>query len=103
VSPGLNGGFGFKGASDDRQRRRLVQAAIRAMGHLQPDRPPVGIASGEIFRIEVAGELKLTRMEFRHFAGPLKGRELMGHTGEYYSFDGYWLRNGVRAAIGEEG
>jgi hypothetical protein len=29
------------------------------------------------------------------------GRELMGHTGEYYSIDGYWLRNGVRAALGE--
>jgi hypothetical protein len=69
----------------------------------RPDRPPVEITPGEVFRIEVDGELRPTRMEFRHFTGPLKGRELMGYTGEYYSVDGYWLRNGVRAAIGEEG
>jgi hypothetical protein len=45
-------------------------------------------------------ELKPTRMEFHHFNGPLKGRELVGQTGEYYSVDGYRLRNGARAAIG---
>ena len=27
-------------------------------------RPPVEITSGELFRVEVAGELKVTRMEF---------------------------------------
>jgi hypothetical protein len=51
----------------------------------------------------VDGELRVTRMEFRHFTGPLKGRELVGQTGECYSVDNYHLRNGARAAIGEEG
>jgi hypothetical protein len=47
----------------------------------RPEHAPVEITSGEVFRIEVDGELRPTRMEFRHFTGPLKGRELMGHTG----------------------
>jgi len=33
----------------------------------------------------------------------MKGRTLRGLHGEYYSVDGYWLRDGVRAAIGDEG
>ena len=33
----------------------------------------------------------------------MKGRELWGQPGEYYSVDGFHLRNGARAAIGEEG
>jgi hypothetical protein len=37
-----------------------------------------------VFRGEVAGELKLTRLE-------------------YYSIDGYPLRNGLRVAIGAGG
>jgi hypothetical protein len=45
-----------------------------------------------LFRIEVAGELKLTRMEYRH---------LPEGYGAYYSVDGYPLRGGLRAAIGE--
>jgi hypothetical protein len=49
----------------------------------------------------VDAELKLTRMEFRHFTAPLKGREYRGQPGEYYSVDGYHLADGVRAAIGE--
>jgi hypothetical protein len=61
------------------------------------------ITSGEVFRIEVDGELRPTRMECRHFTGPMKGRELWGQIGEYYSVDGCHLRNGARAAIGEEG
>jgi hypothetical protein len=69
----------------------------------RPGRSPVEITSGELFRIEVDGELKVTRMDFHHFNGPLKGRELAGQTGEYYSVNGYRLRNGARAAIGEEG
>ena len=69
----------------------------------RPDRRPVEITSGELFRIEDAGELKLTRMEFRLFTGPMKGRELWGQTGEYYSVDGFHLRNGARATIGEVG
>ena len=57
----------------------------------RPDRRPVEITSGELFRIEDDGELKVTGMEFRHFTGPMKGRELRGLTGEYYSVDGYHL------------
>jgi len=53
-----------------------------------------GARGGELFRIEVAGELKLTRMEYRH---------LPGGDGAYYSVDGYPLRDGLRAAIGEHG
>ena len=64
----------------------------------RPGRAPVEITSGEIFRIEVDGELRPTLMEFRHFAGPLKGRLYRGQPGEYYSVDGYWLRNGLRVA-----
>jgi hypothetical protein len=39
-------------------------------------------------------------MEFRHFTGPMKGREYRGQPGEYYSVDGHALRDGMRAAIG---
>jgi hypothetical protein len=67
----------------------------------RPNRAPVEITSGELFRVEVDGELKVTRMDFHHFNGPLKGRKPMGQTSEYYSVDGYRLRNGARAAIGE--
>lgn len=70
---------------------------------VRPGQRPVEITSGEVFRIEVDGELKPTRMEFRHFSGPLKGRTHRGQPGEYYSVDGYWLRDGVRAALGAEG
>jgi hypothetical protein len=42
-------------------------------------------------------------MELRHFAGPMRGRTLNGQSGEYYSVDGYALRNGMRAAIGAGG
>ena len=52
----------------------------------------VEITSGEPFRIEFAGKLQLTRMEFRH--SPRCG---------YYTVDGYPLRDGLRAAIGERG
>jgi hypothetical protein len=49
-----------------------------------------------LFHVEVAGakELQLTRMEYRH---------LPGGDGAYYSIDGYPLRDGLRAAIGEHG
>jgi hypothetical protein len=54
---------------------------------------PVEITSGELFRVEVDGVegLQLTRMEYNN-----SGRR-------YYSFDGYELRDGWRAAIGEQG
>ena len=61
--------------------------------------PPAEITSGELFLIEVDGKWLPTRMEFRRFTGPMKGRELWGQTGEYYSVDGYQLRNGTRAAV----
>jgi hypothetical protein len=54
----------------------------------RPGRDPVEIASGELFRVEVAGELRVTRMEHLWGEG-------------YYSVDP--LRDGMRAAIGEEG
>jgi Domain of unknown function (DUF5348) len=58
----------------------------------RPGREPIEITSGELFRVEVDGELKVTRMEFQH----------SGSTGEYYSVDGYLPLNGLRAAIGVE-
>jgi len=69
----------------------------------RPGRDPVEITSGELFRVDVNGELKVTRMEFREFLAPLKGRENRGQSGEFYSADGYWLRDGLRAAIGAYG
>jgi hypothetical protein len=33
------------------------------------EREPVEIPSGELFRVDVDGELKLTRMEYRHLSG----------------------------------
>jgi hypothetical protein len=52
----------------------------------RPGQDPVEITSGEPFRVDVEGELKLTRMEFDE---------------GYYSIDHYSLRDGLRAAIGE--
>jgi hypothetical protein len=53
----------------------------------RPGRNPVEIASGESFRVEIDGVLRITRMEHLWGEG-------------YYSVDGYDLRNGMRAAIG---
>ena len=64
--------------------------------------PPFEITSGDRFRIEADGELKLTRMEFRHFTGTMKARELFGQAGEYYSAERYHLRDGLRARIDVE-
>jgi len=52
----------------------------------RPGRAPVEIMSGELFRVEVDGELRLTRME-----------EVWGEG--YYSVDLYPLCDGMRAAI----
>ena len=70
----------------------------------RPNWRPVEFTSGDVFRIQVDDMpgLRVTRMEFRHFHGPMKGRTLRGLSGEYYSVDGYRLRNGLRAAIGVE-
>jgi hypothetical protein len=56
----------------------------------RPGRDPVEIMSGEPFRVEIQGELRVTRMEHLWGEG-------------YYSIDGYKLRDGMRAAMGEEG
>jgi hypothetical protein len=58
----------------------------------RPGREPVEITSSDLFRVEFLGEMRLTRMELRH--SPRRG---------YYTVDGYPLRDGLRAAIGEEG
>jgi hypothetical protein len=60
--------------------------AVYRPGHL-----PHEIRSGELFRVEVAGAngLQLTRMEYNHTDR------------RYYSVDGYPLRDGLRAAIGD--
>jgi len=68
-----------------------------------PGQKPVELMSGDVFRVEVKGELRTSRMEFRHFQGPMKGREYRVQPGEYYSVDGYWLRDGLRASFGEQG
>ena len=61
----------------------------------RPGEGPREIASGEPFRVEVDGakELQLTRMEFRN---------LRRGGGEYFSVDDYPLRDGLRAAVGEQ-
>jgi hypothetical protein len=62
----------------------------------RPGQEPLEIASGQPFRVEVDGakELQLTRMEYRH---------LRRGCGEYFSVDDYQLRDGLRAAVGEQG
>jgi hypothetical protein len=69
----------------------------------RPGRTPVEINSGELFRVEVDGQLEPTCMEYRHFEDPQGRRHTVqpGQPGEYYSVDGYELRDGLRAAIGE--
>jgi hypothetical protein len=62
----------------------------------RPGQEPIEITSGEPFRVEVDGakELQLTRMEYRN---------LRRGGGEYFSVDDYQLRDGLRAAVGEQG
>jgi len=62
------------------------QASGRWVG-CPPGRQPVEIKSGKLFRVEVDGVLRVTRMRYT----PRRG---------YYSADGYELRDGMRAAIG---
>jgi hypothetical protein len=56
----------------------------------RPGHEPVEIPAGEVFLLEVPGhrQLQQTRMAFRRFEE--------GY-GEYYSVDGYQLRDGLRA------
>jgi hypothetical protein len=58
---------------------------------IRPGCAPYELTSGDVFRVEVDGELKPTRMEWA-----------LGKAGRYYSVDGYPLRAGLRAAIGAE-
>jgi hypothetical protein len=45
----------------------ILESSHRGAGLFgAPDREPVEISSGELFRVYVDGEMKLTRMEFRH-------------------------------------
>ena len=57
----------------------------------RPGETPHEITSGDLFHIEFAGKLHLTRMKFRY--SPRRG---------YYTVDGYPLRDRLRAAIGAE-
>jgi hypothetical protein len=54
----------------------------------RPGKTPHEITAGDLFRVEFASKLQLTRMGFRR---------------GYYTVDGYPLRNGLRAAIGGNG
>jgi hypothetical protein len=60
----------------------------------RPGLAPVEITSGELFRVAVPGTkgLSVTRMEYRHARG----------AGGYYSVNGHFLHDGLRAAIGEK-
>ena len=57
---------------------------------MRPGREPFELTSGDVFRVEVDGKLQITRM------GHLWGEG-------YYSVDGYKLRDGMCAAIGDGG
>jgi hypothetical protein len=76
------------GSSHEREDGILRMMASGRWAVYRPGRLRVEITSGELFRVEVDGELKLTRMEYDE---------------GYYSIDGYPLRDGLRAAIGEQG
>ena len=69
---------------------RMMPSGLWAV--CRPGETPHGITAGDLFRIEFAGKLQLTRMKFRY--RPRRG---------YYTVDGYPLRDGLRAAIDERG
>jgi hypothetical protein len=58
----------------------------------RPGCDPIQIRSGDVFRVEVPGEVGLRRTRMEHMLGE-----------GYYSASGYNLRDGLRAAIGAEG
>jgi hypothetical protein len=99
ASTGLPQLIRTKAMSDDEGILRMQPTGRWAV--CRPGRVPVEITSAELFRIEADGEreLQVTRMEYRHFEGPMKGRLFRGLPGEYYSVHGYWLRDGLRAAL----
>ena len=69
---------------------RMMPSGLRAV--CRSGEPPQEITAGDLFLIEFAGKLQLTRMKFRYH--PRRG---------YYTVGGYPLRDGLRAAIGEHG
>ena len=71
----------------------LRRQSNRRWAIVRPDHDPYVLTSGEVFRVEVDGKLALTRMAF---ASARRGG------GEYYSVDGFELRNGLRAATGAD-
>ena len=90
---GPNGGPQLLRLRDEKEGILRMQASGR-WAVCRPGREPVEITSGETFRVEVPStkELRPTRMEFRHC-----DRD----GGEYFSVDGYQLRDGLRAALGQ--
>lgn len=89
---GQNGGPQLLRLRDEKEGILRMQPSGR-WAVCRPGREPAEITSGETFRVEVLGanELRLTRMEFGHRDHGER---------EYYSVDGYQLRDGLRAAIG---
>jgi hypothetical protein len=69
---------------------RMMPSGLWAV--CRPGETPHEITAGDLFLVEFAGKLQLTRMKFRY--RPRRG---------YYTVDGYPLRDGLRAAIGAEG
>jgi hypothetical protein len=55
-----------------------------------PGREPVRIRAGESFKLEVDGQMRRTRMEYRDARWQEQG---------YYSADGYRLADGLRAGF----
>jgi len=89
---GPNGGPQLLRLRDEKEGILRIQPSGR-WAVSRPGREPAEITWGEMFRVEVLGatELRLSRTEFQH----------RDHgEGEYYSADGYQLRDGLRAAIG---
>jgi hypothetical protein len=83
--------------TDDDKEGTLIMQPSGLWAVCRPRFAPVEIASGDVFMIEVPGaypEMQRTRMEYLNHEGG---------GGEYYSVDGYHLRDGLRAAIGAEG
>ena len=64
----------------------MTQSGRRAV--CRSGKSPIEIASGEVFRVEVDGKMRTTRMEFE------------GGGCGYHSVDGYELRSGMRVALG---
>ena len=82
----------FNGVTTRSSKSTLRIIAFGRWAVCSAGRKPVKITSGERFRVEFLGEMRHTRMKFRD--SPRRS---------YYTVDGYPLRDGLRAAIGEHG